>query len=124
MKTENPIISFFKTQYSKKNIRVLQPIRLFFIRAYVYRKKFIWSFDEDERRLLLHIQRTKYHIIDIKWAYAEQTAVLMHINNYLLETASEEQKVYAQKVWDMYYKKDFQKRSEKSDDLILYFKDH
>ncbi len=124
MKIENPIVSFFKTQYSKKNIRVLQPIRLFFIRAYVYRKKFIWSFDEDERRLLLHIQRTKYHIIDIKGAYTEQSEVLRHMNNYLLETASEEQKVYVQKVWDMYYKKDFQKRSEKSDDLILYFKDH
>lgn len=124
MKIENPIVSFFKAQYSKKNIRVLQPIRLFLIRLYVYRKKFIWSFDEDERRLLLHIQRTKYHIKDIKLAYAEQTAVLMHINNYLLETASQEQKVYVQKVWDMYYKKDFQKRSEKSDDLILYFKDH
>lgn len=100
MKIENPIVSFFKTQYSKKNIRVLQPIRLFLIRLYVYRKKFIWSFDEDERRLLVNLQRLEsHHKFNTNRMYYDHMTVYRQINNYLLENATKEQKIHVQKMW-------------------------
>ena len=99
MKTENPIISFFKTQYSKKNIRVLQPIRLFFIRLSLYIKKFVWSFDDDDRRLLQHSRMLEmhYHSSTMKMYY-DHVGAYRQINNYLLETATDEQKRHVQKM--------------------------